>query len=67
MAYGVYWRHPNGTKPFKRATEEYRATKGKFKGCLMSRDIRFETLEEAQEKVKRYEARGCEAKIKEVK
>jgi hypothetical protein len=66
MAYGVYWRK-KGDKTFKRASELVTAKNGKFKGGLIPKDLRFETIEAAQEKVARYESRGCEAKIKEVK
>lgn len=66
MAYGVYWRN-KGDKTFKRATESVIATKGKFKGSYIGKDLRYETYEEALEKATKYEAIGYEVKIKEVK
>lgn len=66
MAYGVYWRR-KGDRAYGRASEIVKATKGKFKGTNIARDLRFETLEAAEEKAKSYEAKGYETKIKEVK
>lgn len=66
MAYGVYYRE-KGERVFARAGELVTAKKGRLKGTLIHKDFRFETLEAAQEKAARYEARGLETKIKEVK
>lgn len=59
--YGVYYRG-KGERTFKRKSETYRNAKG----LLASRDIKY-TLEEAEQKVKELEAKGYEAKYKEVK
>lgn len=66
MAYAVYWRRGK-KESFKRASEVVTATRGKFKGTSIAKDLRFETVEAAEEKARRYEARGYETKIKEVK
>lgn len=66
MAYAVYYRD-KGDNTYKRACEITTATRGKFKGSLIAKDLRFETLEQAQDKAESYESRGCETKIKEVK
>lgn len=66
MAYAVYWRRPD-ERTFKRASEMVTATKGKFKGTLTPKDLRFGTLESAEAKANRYAQLGCETKIKEIK
>lgn len=66
MVYAVYYRD-KGDKTYSRAFEIVKATRGKFKGSEIAKDLRFETIEEAQEKAKHYESMGCETKIKEVK
>lgn len=66
MAYAVYYRD-KGDKVYKRACEIVIATKGKFKGSEISKDLRFDNLDEAKEKARYYENLGCEIKIKEVK
>lgn len=61
--YGVYYRNKNkGDRVFKRKTETYRNANG----LLASRDIKY-SLEEAEQKVKELEAKGYEAKYKEVR
>lgn len=66
MAYGVYHRR-KGDKAYTRATELVTATKGKLKGTLVAKDLRFESIEAAQQLAAKYEAKGREVKIKEVK
>ena len=68
MAYGVYFRE-KGTKAYARVGEWVTPTrKAKFTcNGKIHRDLRCETLEEAQAVEKRYLDRGYEVKIKEVK
>lgn len=73
MAYGVYYRR-HGQKAYARVTEFYKPTRPiKFytttdNGERMGvRDLRCETIEEAQAVEAKYIARGLETKIKEVK
>ena len=68
MAYGVYFRR-RGENAYARVREwvtPTRKTKFTFDGKI-PRDLRCETLEEAQAVEKRYLYRGLEVKIKEVK
>ena len=73
MAYGIYYRE-FGSRTYKRVTEFYKPTHPiKFyattdNGERMGiRDLRCETIEEADTVAARYAARGYEVKIKEVK
>lgn len=73
MAYGVYYRRI-GSKVYSRVTEYFKPTRPiKFyvtTDCgerMGVRDLRCETIEEAQAVESRYIARGFETKIKEVK
>lgn len=66
MAYAVYYRG-KGEKTYKRAYEITKATRGKFKGSDIAKDLRFDTLEKAEEKAAHYQDLGCETKIKEVR
>lgn len=73
MAYGVYYRR-KGSKAYARVTEFFKPTRplkyyvttdnGERMGV---RDLRCETLEQAQDIETKYIARGLETKIKEVK
>ena len=67
MAYGVYYRRSGSKYPFGRKTELVVATKGKFKGSLIPKDLRFETIEDAEKEAERLKSLGYEVKIKEVK
>lgn len=67
MAYGVYSRKAGTKYPFGRASEMVVATKGKFKGELIPKDLRFERLEDAEKEAEKLRACGREVKIKEVK
>ena len=64
MAYAVYYKHKGS---LLRASELTIAKSGRFKGSEISKDLRFETFEEAQEKAKYYESLGHETRIKEIK
>lgn len=67
MAYGVYYRKENSKYPFGRHTELVIATRGKFKGELIPKDLRFETIEDAEKDAEKLRSLGYEVKIKEVK
>lgn len=73
MKYGVYFRRKGG-KAYARVAEYFKPSRPlKFyvttdSGERMGvRDLRCETIEEAQEVEARYISRGYETKIKEVK
>ena len=73
MAYGVYFRKKGG-KAYARVAEYFKPSRPlKFYATTDSgermgvRDLRCETIEEAQAVEARYISRGCETKIKEVK
>ena len=66
MAYAVYYRD-KGYRAYARAGELVIATKGRFKGSEIHKDLRFDTLDKAEEAAEHYRNLGCETKIKEIR